>query len=139
MNNKMENLKAVRSDLIRDKQKLERKIQEVEDDIKAVDRMIARYGDQPALELDSPKGHANNGREPKSFSGAVMAVLNDAHPASLTAAQIRNEVIHRGFKPTAKSFKGATYAMLSNLNKAGLIEKPEEGQYRAKKKEESEE
>ena len=126
----LKNLHTLRSDLRGKLLALRAEERTIRADIEALDRMIERYQGQTALSLNS-QASGSNGDKPSTLKGYVIEVLKQNYPHSMKAAQVRDAVIHLGYKSTAKSFDGAMFAMLSNLRKQGAIAKAGTGRYKA--------
>jgi hypothetical protein len=126
------NLHTVRSDLRQKLVALQEEMKTTKADIEAVDRMIERYQGQTSLSLiGQSKASGSNGDKPSTFGNMVVDVLRQHYPRSMREIEIRSMLIHSGYKPTAKNFSGALFAMLSNLLKQGRITKTGMGAYKA--------
>lgn len=137
------NLRAIQTDLNNRLKKLNDEIGTVRADLEAVDRMLQRYEGQTSLPLPVVEDGGGNGSHPlnaiapdtMTLKEHVLAVLKDGYPQALRARQVRVLVTKHGYTSKAVSFEGAMFAMLSNLNKSGEIEKAGSGLYRYREQE----
>lgn len=101
-------------------------------DIEALTQMILRYEGQPHLDLEVVSGKLP-GQEfmDVGLKKAVLTILRKNRPVGLRVAQIYKMLIAGGYRSNSPNLKGGIFAVLSVLNKDGVVEKPKPGLYRA--------
>lgn len=131
-----EELKRIRNHLYTRKKSLQDELAIIEADLASIERALLAYSERESS--SSSVGHVDSapadGRFAlMSFNKVVVAVLSEAYPEPLRAAQIAERAVAQGYRSGARNLQSATFAMLSILTKRGQIEKVGKGWYRARR------